>query len=36
MTQLFRALTDLAGDLGLVHTTHVTAHNHAELQVQGV
>lgn len=36
MTQLFKALADLAGDLGLVHTTHVTAYNHSEVQVQGI
>lgn len=36
MTQLFKALADLPVDLGLVHSTHVTAHNHPELQVQGI
>lgn len=36
LVQQFRALLDLAEDLRSVCSTHVVAHNHPQLQFQGV
>jgi hypothetical protein len=36
MVQPLRALADIPEDLGLIANTHMVAHNHLQLQSQGI